>query len=416
MPRLTPLLLLSLPSLTLAQTPQYRVELITPVPAAGNVLHSPVAVNDNNEATGYMPQYSANWIYHAFLYRPGQGSIDLGIPAGNPVVYAADINNSGLIVGRAGPDLSGAETNSRVWSWQNGQFTVYPQLVPGRPATAGLSNNAGRVIGYANDGSFIGKKAAEFLPGPPPSINLLMPESPGYDTALDVNNENVIMGTEIRGAYLWFPGASDRTILPPPAANMGATIIQMNDLADIAGSARVTGHPEGSTAAVYFHPDGWQLLPPGGRRNTATSINNNRWVVGNSQDNTGAIGDHGWFWSQESGRILLQDMIVDPPNTYAVWIARDINEQGTIAATIAHKVTGESFGALLIPINQPAACYANCDSSTATPVLNVADFTCFLQRFASGDAYANCDNSTAAPTLNVADFTCFLQSFAAGCP
>jgi alpha-tubulin suppressor-like RCC1 family protein len=30
--------------------------------------------------------------------------------------------------------------------------------------------------------------------------------------------------------------------------------------------------------------------------------------------------------------------------------------------------------------------------------------------------YPNFDASTAVPTLNVADFTCFLQRFAAGCP
>jgi uncharacterized membrane protein len=69
-----------------------------------------------------------------------------------------------------------------------------------------------------------------------------------------------------------------------------------------------------------------------------------------------------------------------------------------------------------IPGGGPPPCYANCDGSSTTPVLNVADFTCFLQRFAAGDTYANCDNSTTAPTLNVADFTCFLQQFAAGCP
>jgi hypothetical protein len=62
------------------------------------------------------------------------------------------------------------------------------------------------------------------------------------------------------------------------------------------------------------------------------------------------------------------------------------------------------------------ACYANCDGSTQSPVLNVADFTCFLQKYAAGDPYANCDNSTQAPVLNVADFTCFLQKYAAGCP
>jgi hypothetical protein len=60
-------------------------------------------------------------------------------------------------------------------------------------------------------------------------------------------------------------------------------------------------------------------------------------------------------------------------------------------------------------------CYANCDGSTASPTLNVADFSCFLQKYAAGDPYANCDGSTAAPILNVADFSCFLQRYAAGC-
>jgi hypothetical protein len=62
------------------------------------------------------------------------------------------------------------------------------------------------------------------------------------------------------------------------------------------------------------------------------------------------------------------------------------------------------------------ACYANCDTSTTPPVLNVGDFTCFLQKFAAADPYANCDASTTPPVLNVGDFTCFLQKFAAGCP
>jgi hypothetical protein len=61
-------------------------------------------------------------------------------------------------------------------------------------------------------------------------------------------------------------------------------------------------------------------------------------------------------------------------------------------------------------------CYANCDGSTAAPILNVLDFNCFLNRFSAGDTYANCDGSTAAPILNVLDFNCFLNRFAAGCP
>jgi hypothetical protein len=64
----------------------------------------------------------------------------------------------------------------------------------------------------------------------------------------------------------------------------------------------------------------------------------------------------------------------------------------------------------------PAPCYANCDGSTTAPVLNVGDFTCFLQKYAANDPYANCDGSTTPPVLNVGDFTCFLQKYAAGCP
>jgi spore coat protein A len=60
-------------------------------------------------------------------------------------------------------------------------------------------------------------------------------------------------------------------------------------------------------------------------------------------------------------------------------------------------------------------CYANCDASTVAPALNVADFACFLNAFAAGNAYANCDLSTTPPVLNVADFACFLNRFAAGC-
>jgi hypothetical protein len=70
-------------------------------------------------------------------------------------------------------------------------------------------------------------------------------------------------------------------------------------------------------------------------------------------------------------------------------------------------------------------CYANCDQSTVAPILNVEDFTCFINRFAEAQAlpheqqighYANCDGSTIAPVLNVEDFTCFINAFAAGCP
>lgn len=73
------------------------------------------------------------------------------------------------------------------------------------------------------------------------------------------------------------------------------------------------------------------------------------------------------------------------------------------------------FDNVLVTVGAGQSCYANCDGSTTAPTLNVQDFACFLNAFASGASYANCDNSTAAPVLNVQDFACFLNSFAAGC-
>lgn len=65
--------------------------------------------------------------------------------------------------------------------------------------------------------------------------------------------------------------------------------------------------------------------------------------------------------------------------------------------------------------NAPPACYANCDGTLAPPYLNVNDYICFQQKFASGDTSANCDGSTTAPVLNVNDFVCFQAKYAQGC-
>ena len=89
------------------------------------------------------------------------------------------------------------------------------------------------------------------------------------------------------------------------------------------------------------------------------------------------------------------------------------------ARTATPGAIGEGFGSdnyslrFSCPIVAP--CYANCDGSSSTPVLNVNDFQCFMNRYAAGDSYANCDGSTIPPVLNVNDFNCFLNRYGAGC-
>jgi hypothetical protein len=91
---------------------------------------------------------------------------------------------------------------------------------------------------------------------------------------------------------------------------------------------------------------------------------------------------------------------------------------GYIAPAGATGPVGVFLANALIPNSvcvPDGTCYANCDGSTATPILNVNDFICFQERYAAGDSYANCDNSTTAPVLNINDFVCFMQKYGAGC-
>jgi hypothetical protein len=58
-------------------------------------------------------------------------------------------------------------------------------------------------------------------------------------------------------------------------------------------------------------------------------------------------------------------------------------------------------------------CYADCDNNR---LLNANDFICFLNTYAAKDPYANCDGSSASPVMTAADFQCFLNKYAQGCP
>jgi hypothetical protein len=75
----------------------------------------------------------------------------------------------------------------------------------------------------------------------------------------------------------------------------------------------------------------------------------------------------------------------------------------------------DEFAMLTWQVIQASTCYANCDGSIVDPILNIEDFSCFINRFAAGDPYANCDGSVVEPILNVDDFICFINQFAAGC-
>ena len=684
---------LLLASAALAQTPpQYRVELLPRIDHPWGPMNvGGGAMNDHGHIIGVYFLSSPNDPYRTRVayYTPSQGWQDIGHPGNLESVLPADINNAGLLIGKAAVESVEANSYAHAWSWQNGQFTLYPQFEPPRVTAPVYTNEAGDLYGFGNTGMIY--RAVRFAPG---SITDILPGVPGGSMAYDVNNNGVLLGSDVQGIFFWEPN-QPRWYMPAPSSLPYVEINALNDRKDAVGMARAEGHTETRTAVVWLDGAGWTLLPRNARRCNAKMINNLREVVGTSQDNAGAIGNHAWYWRPGMSTITpLEYLITDPPSTYAVNGVSDINENGQILAGVSVRATGEGFTAILTPIitaplqldlvsntppalhppgvpmqvdlrilsgtaqytpgtaqvhyratpaasfttlpltlasgntytaplpafacadqpqfyftaqadggatvslpanaptslfsaqigantttvaldesfnaglppgwttsglwtntsacntpgvscydggppwmyygipaqcnidsggwnsgsltapaitlptvapggeirltycsscvwdiiggsataqllvngverddpdwgwgwqrrsvnltqyagqtvslewrfdsggifglqergwhidnvritatstgcNQPTPCYANCDNSTAQPVLNVADFTCFLQRFAAGESYANCDQSTTQPALNVADFTCFLQRFAQGCP
>jgi hypothetical protein len=128
----------------------------------------------------------------------------------------------------------------------------------------------------------------------------------------------------------------------------------------------------------------------------------------------GVGGETAGAYVRQLDRAVALDTLNDTLRSFA----QGEGGAGTVLpVTGVSSACGSGEAAQLIPIERGATgCYANCDLSTTAPVLSVADFVCFLNRFSSGDTYANCDGSTAGPTLNIADFLCFLEQMSAGCP
>jgi uncharacterized membrane protein len=139
-------------------------------------------------------------------------------------------------------------------------------------------------------------------------------------------------------------------------------------------------------------------------------------VVGRA---TSDIGSEAFIWDAVKGLRSVATAAAESGITglegWTLRAATGVSADGRIVTGWGINPSGDTE-AWVLRLPDPVLCYANCDASTAPPILNVADFTCFRNHFLAGDSYANCDGSSTAPLVNIADFACFLNRFAAGCP
>ena len=341
--------------------------------------------------------------------------------------------------------------------WTAAGMQALPSTLGGDAEAFGISADGLTVVGYARLSLSLQHAAAWNASGAMTDLGALSSLNWGAD-ARAIASDGSIFGTTYttqgNRAYRWtaatgmvtypllpgfdsaggFRASADGAVVvgvcENTVANLRHATIWVNGVPQDLGT--LPGDP--ASAAMFVSPDGSVVVgesgavvgnagAPGRRafRWTAAEgmralfdIPVNSIATGVSADASLIVG--GWIWTPAQGLRdtvqVLADYGISVPSGIAY--AAAVTPDGRRLAGIGSNA-GQSQG-WVATLPPGLGCYANCDGSTASPILNVADFTCFLNRFAAGDSYANCDNSTTPPTLNIADFVCFLNRFAVGCP
>lgn len=90
-------------------------------------------------------------------------------------------------------------------------------------------------------------------------------------------------------------------------------------------------------------------------------------------------------------------------------VFRSMNERGT------NHVPNSLPGVCEIQVIDD--CYADCDASSGSHILDIFDFLCFQNHFANQHGYAcDCDTTSGPALCDIFDFLCFQNRFVTGCP
>jgi probable HAF family extracellular repeat protein len=353
---------------------------------------------------------------NAFIWSPPSGPLqNIGVlPGSNNFSRGYAINDSGVIVGESDNNSSMAFR----WDPVNG-MTGLVRIAGG--SFAGVAhgiNNAGYIVGISSNG-FASRPTIWDPAGVASDLGSLDGLNTSFGRAWAISNNGVAVGFSATGvgpnpqATMW-NGAQILNLgsLLPDSRSEGLAINGNNVVVGMAHNGVTPSNTPIRRAVRWTLVGGIPQIEDLGSLGytfaDANGINDAGVIVGFA---TNISGSPQLAWIFRDGVMEDLNIVAQPPAGWTLTAAMSINQAGDIAGWGSFNGASRAF--LLRATG--AGCYANCDGSTTAPILNVADFTCFLTKFAAGDPYANCDGSTTEPILNVADFTCFLTKFAAGC-
>jgi probable HAF family extracellular repeat protein len=196
------------------------------------------------------------------------------------------------------------------------------------------------------------------------------------------------------------------------------SVSQANGIGQAGATIVGSGNTLGAARAFYWTSAGGMqslgVLPSGVESGAQASGGPGGVAVIGYSDSF--FGLQATIWTPAGGLHPVRDLLVQygvDMNGWTLNNAYGVSSSGLVVAGTGVSQQGQRAWIAKLPV---LPCYANCDGSTAAPVLNASDFQCFVNLFMAGDTRANCDGSTAAPTLTIYDFLCFQQRYTAGCP
>lgn len=246
---------------------------------------------------------------------------------------------------------------------------------------------------------------------------------------------SVVVGASLSGAqetqaFRWTQsgGIAGLGFLPSPASLTKYSIAEAvsADGSVVVGESRSNNSQNGLEAFRWTSSGGMVGLgdlPGGSFQSFAYAMSASGTVIAGRATIDGPVGPFGggsapraFVWDVQNGMRDVQQVLSDAGAPVAGWNLQEVRGVSADGRTLVGTGVDPQGSTQAWIATLPApSCYANCDQSSAPPILNINDFQCFINQFAAGSGYANCDGSSAPPVLNINDFVCFINRFAAGC-
>ncbi|MCA9279877.1 MAG: hypothetical protein H6815_05455 [Phycisphaeraceae bacterium] len=346
---------------------------------------------------------------HAWSWTEVGGRVDLPNLASPVRAFSVGngVNDAGVVVGVGSTTAFGSDPLPLMW--ENGVVSVLPLPVTETLGRAYDINSLGVAVGSVNGGSL--ERGAIFNVPVPSVITQTTTNGSYMQVAYGINDAGLIVGTgfdpnnaAINAGVAFDMNTLSAFLIPALSGDNSVICFAVGNGGHVVGSSsfnQANGKP-----FIWTQTTGSLAipLPVGTSQGSARGVNANGWAVGTAS-NAFAIP----FLFDGTQTYLVADLLPAGSgwdlsmNTSSS--AMGISDDGIIVGTGVHNSNTRAYA--MVPTT---SCYADCDGSGT---LNIFDYICFGNEYASGSQYADCDGSG---SLNIFDYICFGNAYAGGCP